>query len=886
MNNIVSRSNKFNKVQRIWKATTEYYPNPWRYYVDFINILKSRGARFITMGDALAKNYNKSDINILLDHHIDYYVIETEVMCRWELENDVISNVYLFNRFEYYDSSQLKIWDVEDLNIEFYQELERRGFEIGYHQNAVGLVRTSKVGRSYDKNISRDDMEKAKAVFARDVDNLSRYFKIRTFIPHGAGEANAHLLDLPKGYEWLTWVYNNAHRNKTITPPIKWNNYSDSCGQRTQRIMVPYAHYLLHMDNLHVKAYMAEPGLHHILIHSGRFGKGMPYHLYDGSTSSEEHTSVNLEFDTSIFNNDDDLPLSSASLVGRWECGQGKMQRVDHWNSRSDTYNIPEILSKYYLLSDDIEVLRNHMARNSLCIPFLHVCEEHDKKKKLAMQKSFHPNKSIVASVPVPPEGSSHDSQECINKLFREQFLAFYNTCYSKKILIHLIDAGLLYNYLHLTRLEITNKRTFNLLFQVLHHYLEADKVVLRINALGFNTKKWNKLLGTIDNAEEILAKYTVEVNEISSSECTLLIRSKEPGTFSSDGRKRTEQFKNVSSKKLSFKWLTSRFQPKLFNVLSAEDKKKLERLSKVRGESIVETFNKFSKKVDDMPLNFNKHTKNLLRFDFPKAGMRDGMPYVELPNRRVFYGCLPNKKTRREFEFLKDRISHALSANTYLTALDVTSRYLTNYSWYPKELLPGKGGTVVEAGAYLGHKTIRFIDDAVGTEGKVLAVEMMPDNIEILRRNVKENGLKACVDIVESGVWNEKCEIKVMGKGRQRNSLVPIDKIGEDAKLTVPVNSLDNILKSWGEKTIDFLVITVNGAEVEVLQGLEGELDRVKVIYVAACYTRNGQRTYESCLKILKDSGCLILPQSTEFVIYAVTKRFAEVFSKKGIIA
>ncbi len=891
MNDVVSRSNNFNKVQRIWKATPEYYSDPWQYYVDFINILKARGARFITMSDALDKKFQETDINILLDHHIDYYPIETEVMCRWELENEVISSIYLFNRFEYYDSSQLKIWDVENLNIDFYKDLESKGFEIGYHQNAVGLVRVSRTGRTYDKNISRDDIEKAKAVFALDVDNLSRYFNIRTFIPHGAGEANAHLTELPDGYERLTWVYNNAHRNKSMPSPIEWQNYSDSCGQRTQRIRGSNAHYLLHIDNLHVKAYLAEPGLHHILIHPGRFGKGMPYHMYSGTIPDETTTSVNLEFEAS---DNENLPLSSAALISSWEGNSGKKRRRANWKLHSDSATLMDISSKYYLLCDDITVLRNHMAHNELCVPFYLIQERHDSNKKKEMIKSLPSSKYARVSDLCAPVESAHEDQDYINELFLNQFRPYFNLVYTSKVLKHLITSSIKYDCLYLSNLLIKNSNEISLLLNTLDKYANAQCVVINAKVVGLELKSWLKRLSS-----DLKKKYVINYSTISSDEIGLFIITRQFMNFRVKDVLRNAVFKGINSFKTMAKFIVShnaehkqkaknthvskkkKNDMSLLNIadLTVEDKNKLERLSAARMDSIDETFNRFRDSIKSIPRSFNKHTNNLLRFDFPEAGLSEGMPYVKLPNGRIFYGALPNKKTRREFAFLKDRVSPALTDDTYLTALDITSRYLTDFSWYPKELLPSEGGTVVEAGAYVGHKTIRFVDDAVGTSGKVLAIEMMPDNVQVLRRNVKENNLDKCIDIVECGVWNEKGETLVMGKGRQRNSLVPLDQLKPDIVISVPVNSLDNILQSWGKDIIDFLVLTVNGAEVEALRGLDTMLNHIKVIYIAACYTRDGQSTYATCMEILKERGCVILPHSNDFVIYASPARYANEF-------
>jgi len=241
---------------------------------------------------------------------------------------------------------------------------------------------------------------------------------------------------------------------------------------------------------------------------------------------------------------------------------------------------------------------------------------------------------------------------------------------------------------------------------------------------------------------------------------------------------------------------------------------------------------------------------------------------------RRRFYGYPSEPIPRLEYRFLKDLLPPAVTADTYLVAKEVTSRYLTDWGWYPREVLPGKGGTVVEVGAYLGHKTMRFVDECVGTSGRVLAIEMIPEDVQLLRRNIEANGLEGCVEAMQCGVWKEPGLRALRGKGRQRDSLVNLDKLGPERGQAVPTDTLDNILRRWGVATADFLVVTANGAEIEVLEGLQHEWERVKAVYVAACYTVDGVPTYDRCLEILKRRGSTILPQTTQHAIYAAGPR------------
>ncbi len=320
------------------------------------------------------------------------------------------------------------------------------------------------------------------------------------------------------------------------------------------------------------------------------------------------------------------------------------------------------------------------------------------------------------------------------------------------------------------------------------------------------------------------------------------------------------------------------------YRILNSKQRERLEQLAEIRGESVEQTLNKLPRKViRHIPRKFGKITLAPIGVEFIDAGVRDGLGYVKLPNGRILYGHLSTDHYCKAYEAIKDLVSPKLTADTYRVAMDVAARYLggsnSNFGWYKNELLPGKGGTIVEVGAYLGHKTIRFHDQVVGTTGKVLAIEIMPDNCEILRRNVQENGLNDYIEVVWSGVWNSPGEHIVRGKGFQRNSLVEIDEQNLPEVTTVPTDTLDNILENWGVESVDFIDIRTNGAEVEVLRGLDRMLDRVKVIYVATRYSSDGETTHDKCLQILKDRGCLILPQTGSKAIYAVTEKFSNLY-------
>lgn len=301
----------------------------------------------------------------------------------------------------------------------------------------------------------------------------------------------------------------------------------------------------------------------------------------------------------------------------------------------------------------------------------------------------------------------------------------------------------------------------------------------------------------------------------------------------------------------------------------------RVDAIAAARGETPAQVIARFS--TDDLaraPKSFSKHMGSLRKTRFEEAGVRDGLAYVRLPDGKVFYSYISQPNHQRAFEFVSDTVPDGITAETYLISLDIAHRYATDFSWPPAAICPPKGGVIVECGAYLGHKTVRFAEELVGREGKVLAIEMMPDNVEILRRNVSENGLDGVIEIVEAGVWNAPGTLPVKGKGRQRNSLLEIDKIDVDRDVEVRVDRLDTLIAEWGVPMVDLVFMTINGAEIEAVEGLDPDTTRIKGLFVAAPYERDGRSNAEICREKLIGKGFDILPESGGNRVFAVNPR------------
>lgn len=490
---------RFNKVHRIWRSEPDYFDSPWDYYVRFIDILKNRGAKFITFSEALAKQFDPDAINVLLDHHIDFYVIETEVMCRWEREHDVRSSVYLFNKYHYRKGlPQRSSWKITDLNVALYQQLERDGFEIGYHQNAVGQVYYEldiPLIRHQSKVLSPDIIERAKRKFAHDIDSLSKYFNIRTFIPHGAGENNAQLLELPQGYEErVTWVYNNAKRGGTVEQPLKFRNYSESNGQRAQRFYDGKVAWINHVDNLHLHAQLIGTGLNHILIHPGRFGKGMPYENYESKSIDEPPVVVTYEFEK---------PSDHSQLP--WRCNKVHAD----WLGEQKSPPLPPLFiqagerkGKYTLLTNDARVLEDHLSRNEGCIANLHKGTRFT--GRLPNEHKKYPNRRV--SDPRPLESNEQPTTE----RFLVDFACFCNLVYAERPIGYLVRCPIIFDNLHIHEHKLWPNVEFRALADLLLKYRHCNALTLQLDVIKSSKKIWKLLYTELHNQPEITENFFI----------------------------------------------------------------------------------------------------------------------------------------------------------------------------------------------------------------------------------------------------------------------------------------------------------------------------------------------------------------------------------------
>ncbi len=157
-----------------------------------------------------------------------------------------------------------------------------------------------------------------------------------------------------------------------------------------------------------------------------------------------------------------------------------------------------------------------------------------------------------------------------------------------------------------------------------------------------------------------------------------------------------------------------------------------------------------------------------------------------------------------------------------------VRQAILTLQHSLPTEFAVNAGDTVVQIGTPR-PATMRRFRRAVGDSGRLVIVEAMPENQERLAKAIAEDGFTN-VTLISAAACNENRMGELSISPYIGDHKIDLDHINMDNDLrpgnaemeTIPVQfiRLDDELPKHGITAIDYISITVNGAEGEVLKG------------------------------------------------------------------
>lgn len=157
-------------------------------------------------------------------------------------------------------------------------------------------------------------------------------------------------------------------------------------------------------------------------------------------------------------------------------------------------------------------------------------------------------------------------------------------------------------------------------------------------------------------------------------------------------------------------------------------------------------------------------------------------------------------------------------------------------------------GDTVIQAGVDFGVKrdlsNAILLSKRVGEKGKVLAIEPDPRNTALLKDYITEKNINNIV-VIEKAVWNEKGKMTFKwGEETWWSRLESLDSPNSGGRFVnsteVDADTIDNILDENEIGGVSQVCLSVNGAEIEALAGMQRTLA-----------TRNPKLLIQACEKV-----------------------------------
>jgi len=164
----------------------------------------------------------------------------------------------------------------------------------------------------------------------------------------------------------------------------------------------------------------------------------------------------------------------------------------------------------------------------------------------------------------------------------------------------------------------------------------------------------------------------------------------------------------------------------------------------------------------------------------------------------------------------------------------------------YFRLVAPTTGDTALVVGGGYGYCALYCLKK-VGKKGKVIVVEPSPRCVSFLRRLFAG---KRNVVLIQKAIMDRKGEMYFSG-----GDFLSVFYEG-GRRVKVSIDTLDHICLKLGIKKVDYMVMDVEGAEIEALKGGRKILRRTKKIAVGAYHLREGNPTWPWVERYLRRLG------------------------------
>jgi FkbM family methyltransferase len=267
-----------------------------------------------------------------------------------------------------------------------------------------------------------------------------------------------------------------------------------------------------------------------------------------------------------------------------------------------------------------------------------------------------------------------------------------------------------------------------------------------------------------------------------------------------------------------------------------------------------------------------------------------DGVPFISLANGTTFYGYLPTPTQKATYAVLPLSVRRRFPESCFRVAMDIVCRYVYPHAvpslTPPYRLaeracfhrqhqdtiddIPGltteqrtalrrqfvlnPGDVILDVGGYIGFGALALAR-LVGPQGQVVSFEVDSANQAMFVRNIQENG-STNVRLMRHAIWSGAGELELYCKSFQANSLIA-GIVRANREETVPAECIDNVVRDQHLAKVSLISLTINGAEVEALQGMDNTLRSFSPNFlIAGWYYRDGIPVHEHATRFLHNYG------------------------------
>ena len=187
----------------------------------------------------------------------------------------------------------------------------------------------------------------------------------------------------------------------------------------------------------------------------------------------------------------------------------------------------------------------------------------------------------------------------------------------------------------------------------------------------------------------------------------------------------------------------------------------------------------------------------------------------------------------------------------------------------YSRRYSPRPGDVILDLGAHVGTFAV-YAAKQVGPKGRVIAFEPSSSNFQLLQQNACLNRLEN-LDLLNRGAWDREADLDLaLSPMSSSHSLYvgssPAPRNGQIER--IHVSTVDQSLAELGIDRVQFVKMDIEGAEVEVLRGMDQLIKRCQpAMAVAAYHTVSGMRTSGKVAAVLQSFG--FVPENVHDFVY-----------------